>query len=191
MFFRRAVTHHVKSPRKHVLFMQIVSPPSISSRWRPHHHGSLPKIVGEKVTVRDCRYLLQGALRLHLSEQHPVSFWFPHFSYFKFFVSILYLSKKPYLKPISNAKTTWCVPSLFLSLETKYQDNSAMKLWSIVCWLIVVAAAVSARLAPSRFSGQSIVWPRRTTTCTKEMARTNEAIQQPKQPRALHLRPAS
>ena len=50
---------------------------------------------------------------------------------------------------------------------------------------------MSARLAPSRFAGQSVEWPRRTTTCTKEMARTNEASRQPKQPRALHLRPVS
>ena len=50
---------------------------------------------------------------------------------------------------------------------------------------------MSARLAPPRFSGQSIEWPRRTTTCTKEMARTNEASRQPKQSRALHLRPVS
>ena len=57
-------------------------------------------------------------------------------------------------------------------------------------WLIVVAAVVSARLAPSRFAGQSIEWSTSNNGMHKEMAPTNEAVRQPKQPPAPQLRPA-
>ena len=58
MFFRRAVTHHVKSPRKHVLCLEIASPPSISTERRLQHHSSLPKIVGEEGTEAGYRFCL-------------------------------------------------------------------------------------------------------------------------------------
>lgn len=55
-------------------------------------------------------------------------------------------------------KSTRCVTIPSEAVETICQDDNAVKLSSVVCWLIVVSAAVSVLLSPSRFASQSIEW---------------------------------
>lgn len=77
-------------------------------------------------------------------------------------------------------KSTRCVTIPSEAVETICQDDNAVKLSSVVCWLIVVSAAVSVLLSPSRFASQSIEWAASNDDVRKGIAPTNKAVWQAK-----------